>query len=59
MNSIIQNNKKSFMEHFTIEGAIFSRFIQNFYSEILIFFEFSPIFRKKSKFSGPIFFMTS
>ena len=30
--------------------------IQNFYSEILIFFEFSPIFRKNSQFSGPACF---
>ena len=27
--------------------------IQNFYSEVLIFFEFSPIFRKNPQFSGP------
>ena len=30
--------------------------IQNFYSEILNFFEFSPIFRKKIEFSGPACF---
>ena len=30
--------------------------IQNFYSEILNFFEFSPIFPEKSQFSGPACF---
>ena len=30
--------------------------IQNFYSKIVNFFEFSPIFRKKSQFSGPAWF---